>query len=162
MIAEEATTLSGETDALLGRLDAISGSIAAQAAADRERFADELLAVGESVLETWLGAKGLVPTDGRVEGFRLLALHRQGAKGDPSFNACRESCRELIYQANCARAAGTGEEAIRHLRLASMVARHIVLFISGKLIEAGLGDFCCSSRQLRLSGTEAADGERPE
>ena len=36
-----------------------------------------------------------------VEGFRLLALHRQGARGDPSFNACRETCRELVYHRNC-------------------------------------------------------------
>jgi hypothetical protein len=161
MIAEK-PTISGGTDALLGRLDALAEAIAVQAVPDRERLGDELVGIGESGLETWLAAKGRAPTHDKIEGFRLLALHRQGAKGDPSFNACRESCRELIYQTNCANAAGTRDDAIRHLQLASMVARHIVLFISGKLIEAGLGDFCCSSRTLRLSGTEAAAGERPE
>ena len=52
---------------------------------------------GERVLERWLEARGETPTAARREGFRLLALHRQGARGDPSFNACRESCRELAY-----------------------------------------------------------------
>jgi hypothetical protein len=162
MIAEEASSLSNGMDALLGQIDAIAESITAQAATDSERLGDELVGIGEGVLETWLTAKGLAPTHDRVEEFRLLALHRQGARGDPSFNACRESCRELIYQTNCARAAETRKEAIQHLRLASMVARHLILFISGKLIEAGLGDFCCSSRPLRLSGTQVTAQERHE
>src|SRR5208283_315276 len=53
--------------------------------------ARELLTVGEDVLAHWITARNLTATQGKVEGFRLLALHRQGAKGDPSFNACRES-----------------------------------------------------------------------
>ena len=30
----------------------------------------------------------------------MLALHRQGARGEPSFNACRETCREIVYRCN--------------------------------------------------------------
>ncbi len=62
--------------------------------------AEFLLQSGEQVLENWSAAKGFAPTSDRKEGFRLLALHRQGAKGDPSFNACRETCRELVYHYN--------------------------------------------------------------
>ncbi len=45
----------------------------------------------------------------------------------------------------------------RHLRLAAMVARHLVLFIDGKLENAGLGEFCCSSRPLRQRETPSGD-----
>jgi hypothetical protein len=62
--------------------------------------ADRLLALTEEVLEHWITARGDVPTNDKREGFRLLALHRQGAKGDPSFNACRETCREVVYHYN--------------------------------------------------------------
>ena len=62
--------------------------------------ARELLTVAEDVLAHWITARSLTATQGEVEGFRLLALHRQGARGDPSFNACRESCRELVYHYN--------------------------------------------------------------
>ena len=62
--------------------------------------AAELLRLGEIVLEHWLAAHGKTPTMEQREGFRLLALHRQGAKGEPSFNACRETCRELVYHYN--------------------------------------------------------------
>ena len=71
--------------------DRLSALVAAPADVDP----DEVLALGEAVLEHWVRARGKQPTDDEREGFRLLALHRQGADKDPSFNACRETCREL-------------------------------------------------------------------
>jgi hypothetical protein len=40
--------------------------------------AAELLALSEEVIEHWVIARGDTPTDDQREGFRLLALHRQG------------------------------------------------------------------------------------
>ena len=54
---------------------------------------DWLLGLAEESLEAWVHARGDAPTHEEREGFRLLALHHQGARGDPSFNACRETCR---------------------------------------------------------------------
>uniref|UniRef100_UPI0035698DB6 hypothetical protein n=1 Tax=Phaeovulum sp. TaxID=2934796 RepID=UPI0035698DB6 len=90
-----------ETDLFAEVLDRIDSFLAGagdmrSTAAQAEAF----LADGEAVLSAWLVAKGQQPTDETVEGFRLLALHRQGARGDPSFNACRETCREIIYLRN--------------------------------------------------------------
>lgn len=113
--------------------------------------ADELLAIGEAILEAWLAARGLATTRGRSEGFRLLALHRQAAKGEPSFNACRETCRELVYHHNLVRLDPAHPETPRRLRLGAMVARHLALFVAGKVAEARLGEFCCSSRPLHQS-----------
>ncbi|MCL4766350.1 MAG: hypothetical protein KJZ80_08970 [Hyphomicrobiaceae bacterium] len=114
--------------------------------------AAELLALGEEVLEHWVIARGQAPTSERKEGFRLLALHRQGAKGDPSFNACRETARELAYHYNLIALEPDHPEVRQRLRLATMVARHLCLFVSGKMEVAGLGEFCCSSRPLRAGG----------
>ncbi len=111
--------------------------------------AADLLAIGEAVLESWVVARGETPTEGEKEGFRLLALHRQGAKGDPSFNACRETCRELVYHYNLIRLEPDHADVERRLALARMVAKHLWLFVSGKMTQAGLGEFCCSSRPLR-------------
>ncbi len=88
------------------RIDWIAGGARSDAAArDGARScADELLALGEAILETWLIAHGEdADRSDKVEGFRLLALHRQGARGEPSFNACRETCRELVYHHNLVR-----------------------------------------------------------
>lgn len=114
-----------------------------------------LLDEAEAVLSRWLLAHGLTPTEARREGYRLLALHAQGARRDPTFNACRESCRELIYQCNMALTADGGEERARRLALAEAVLTHLRLFIDGKLEVAGLGTFCCASRPLREKEREA-------
>lgn len=109
----------------------------------------EFLEMAEAVLEHWLVATGRDPTRETVDGFRLLALHRQGAKGDPSFNACRESCRELAYRYNLAQTGLDPEAWRRNLVTMRRVALHLVYFITGKMRDAAIGDFCCSSRPLR-------------
>jgi hypothetical protein len=111
--------------------------------------AETLLALGEEVLEFWIVAKGEAPGDATREGFRLLALHRQGAKDDPSFNACRETCRELAWHYNLVTMQRDDVETTNRLQMMKMILRHLYLFVSGKMRVSGLGEFCCSSRPIR-------------
>jgi len=111
--------------------------------------AAELLALGEEILEHWVVAKGKEPTRDRREGFRLLALHRQGADKDPSFNACRETCRELAYHFNLLTQQPEHPDSGQRARMMAWVTNHLYLFISGKMEVQQLGDFCCASRPLR-------------
>jgi len=119
---------------------------------DALQQAAALLRVSEEVLEHWIIARGGTPTSDTREGFRLLALHRQGATGDPSFNACRETCRELVYHRNLIALDPPHPNTAMRLKMASLVAMHLLLFVSGKLEVEGLGEFCCSSRPLRAAG----------
>lgn len=132
-----------EIDACIDRVPAHSDPVAG---------ARELVSLGEEVLEHWIAARGETPTREEREGFRLLALHRQGARGEPSFNACRETCRELAYHYNLIAAEPRHPETGRRLTMAAMVARHLCLFVSGKMQVEQLGEFCCSSRPLRAKG----------
>ena len=136
------------------QIDAIVAMPEADLVARAPTLADELIDIGEAVLERWVAAHGGIPTEGRSEGFRVLALHRQGARGDPSFNACRETCRELVYHHNLVRLDPAHPETARRLRLGAMVVRHLQLFVDGKLEVAGLGEFCCSSRALRTASAQ--------
>ena len=120
-------------------------------AAKPAEAAGEMLIFGEEILEHWLYAHGKPPTDAQREGFRLLALHRQAAQGDASFNACRETCRELAYYYNLVTLDALHAETNQRLVMMAMVARHLFLFISGKLQDAQLGEFCCSSRPLHAN-----------
>jgi len=138
---------------LEGQLDEIIAMPDASIAGKPVAIAADLLKIGESVIESWLAAKGREPTTQKSEGFRLLALQRQGARGDPSFNACRETCRELVYHYNCIRLDSGSPHTSSRVRYCAMVARHLLLFIDGKLENAGLGEFCCSSRSVRLGDT---------
>lgn len=118
--------------------------------------AAELLTLGEEVLEHWVTTKGLVPTQETREDFRLLALHRQGCTDDPSFNACRETCRELAYHYNLITTDPQHAATPQRLTMMTMVARHLFLFVAGKMQVAALGDFCCASRPIRQE-TESRD-----
>lgn len=115
---------------------------------------DALLARAEAVLGEWARARGEAPTEDTVETFRLLALHRQGARGVPSFNACRETCREIAYHYNLLGEAPTARiEAIME-----RLVQHLELFVRGKMEVEGLGEFCCASRPVRQ---QSALEERP-
>ena len=134
-------------------LDALPERTDARAAAQR------MLELAEEALEVWVVAKGQVPTTGKREGFRLLALHRQGAQDTPNFNACRETCREIAYHYNLlVHGPLEGPEAQR-LRMMGMLVRHLALFVGGKLQVEALGDFCCASRPLRQESATIAEAE---
>lgn len=131
----------------LAELESALESITADA--DPQASGDALLGIGEEVLEHWIRARDEEPTDDRREGFRLLALHRQGAKDDPSFNACRETCRELAYYYNLVSMQPDHTETTDRVEMMKMISSHLYLFISGKMQVAELGDFCCSSKPIR-------------
>lgn len=119
--------------------------------------AAEYLALGEEVLEHWVVARGGEPTTDKREGFRILALHRQGADKLPSFNACRETCRELVYHFNLLTQQSDHPDTARRSRMMGLVANHLFLFVSGKMESEELGEFCCSSKPVR----EKVDVGRP-
>lgn len=112
-------------------------------------LASAYLQAGEDTLCHWAKGRGFEPTDDQREGFRLLALHRQGAKGEPSFNACRETCRELAYHYNLITQEPDHPDTNKRLEMMRLVAMHLYLFVSGKMQVEGLGEFCCASRPLR-------------
>ena len=132
----------------LSAIEARLETLAAQPEAPAPTAA-ELLALGEETLEHWVAARGLEPTRDTREGFRLLALHRQGCTDEPSFNACRETCRELVYHYNLVTLEPQHPQTVQRLRMMALVANHLFLFVAGKLQVRELGDFCCASRPLR-------------
>ena len=134
----------------LGELEAVFD--APTPATSFNSAAEYLLRASEEVVEHWVAARGETPTQDEREGFRLLALHRQGAKGDPSFNACRETCREVVYHYNLVTMQPEHSDFSNRLSMMGLVSKHLYLFISGKLQVAGLGEFCCSSKPIRSAG----------
>ena len=124
-------------------LDAVPAP--SEAAAEARR----LLALAEEVLEAWVAARGAVPTRDEREGFRLLALHRQGAQDLPSFNACRETCREIAYHYNLLALPAPAAQTAQRLKMMELLVRHLALFAGGKMEVERLGEFCCASNPMR-------------
>lgn len=131
-------------------VDAMLADVDAAATVDDAAAAAKLLALAEEVLEHWTAARGETPTSERREQFRLLALHHQGAHGVPSFNACRETCREIAYHYNLLCLEPENDQRLHRQRMMAMLVRHLALFVTGKMQIEGLGEFCCASRPLRL------------
>jgi hypothetical protein len=132
-------------------LEAAVDGIADAGAQAPMRAAAQLLACGEEALERWIEGRGQVPTKEEREGFRLLALHRQGAKGEPSFNACRETARELAYHYNLVMADPAHPQTRHRIQMAAMTAKHLCLFVSAKMQVEGLGEFCCAAKPMRAA-----------
>jgi len=140
--------------------------IAATEAADRDAAAHSLLALAEEALEAWVMARGEVPTTSTREGFRLLALHHQGARGIPSFNACRETCREIAYHYNLLGSTeaqvdpgSSGAPTDARMAMMRFLVRHVAFFVHGKMEVEGLGDFCCASKPLRAESGTIVEGQ---
>ena len=131
--------------------DSESAIAAVAPESDAQAGADDLLQLSEEVIEHWIVAREEEPTSNTREGFRLLALHRQGAKGDPSFNACRETCREIAYHYNLIHMQPGHAEITNRLEMMKMISSHLYLFTSGKMQVAELGEFCCSAKPIRTS-----------
>lgn len=138
----------------LSELEAVFES--SLATPDTNAAAADLLKASEEIVEHWVTARGEVPTNDTREGFRLLALHRQGAKGDPSFNACRETCREVVYHYNLVTLQPEAADITDRLAMMKMISRHLFLFISGKMQVAELGEFCCSAKPIRSADDAAS------
>ena len=112
------------------------------------------LALAAETMLHWLAARELEPTDAKKEGFSLLAWHRQACKGDPTFNACRETCREIAYHYNLVTLDPEHEATRARLNMMRMVTKHLYLFITNKMMDEKVGEFCCSSKVNRLNKHE--------
>ncbi|MFO1364096.1 MAG: hypothetical protein U1F45_16805 [Burkholderiales bacterium] len=66
----------------------------------------------------------------------VLEVWRALVKGDPTWNAVRDSCRELVFYRNCL-AAGRADALppVPH-RMAVRTARHIFLYVRSRLERA--------------------------
>jgi hypothetical protein len=124
--------------------------------ADATAAAARLLAVAEAVLEHWIVARGGIATGEQREGFRLLALHARGTRGVPSFNACRETCREIAYHYNLITLEPGSALAAQRQRMLALLVKHLLLFVAGKMQVDGLGEFCCASRPVRAADANIA------
>ena len=129
-------------------IDEIERELDAAPAREPAQAARALLGLAEEVLEAWVASRGAVPTRAERESFRLLALHHQGASGVPSFNACRETCREIAYHYNLL-TQDAPCDAVQRAGMMRMLVRHLALFVGGKLQVEGLGEFCCASKPIR-------------
>lgn len=78
------------------------------------------------------GKKVLPATDSDLlEAFKILA------RGDPSWNAVRDTLRELVYYQNCLRAGRRDALPVMPEKMAIRLARHLYLYVTTRCQREG-------------------------
>jgi hypothetical protein len=115
-------------------LDRIEQDLAAlERTADGTSALDAVLAPAIALVVRTLRAR--LEADGKAapaDDADLLEVWRALVKGDPSWNAIRDNCRELVFYRNClARGRADAVPAAPH-RMAVRTARHILLYVRSR------------------------------
>lgn len=126
---------------LAERLDAIDraiGALEAEVTARPEVDLAEVLApaiarVGET-MRAYLAAQGKAEPP---SGADVLEVWKALVKGDPAWNAIRDSCRELVYYRNCLAAGRRDALPAVPQRMAVRLARHVLLYVRTRAIREG-------------------------
>jgi hypothetical protein len=114
----------------------IEHDVVALEAAIAGRGADALVEVLEPAIA--LVARTLraqLESEGRpapAAGADVLEVWRALVKGDPSWNAIRDNCRELVYYRNCLAAGRADALPPAPHRMAVRTARHVLLYVRSR------------------------------
>jgi len=115
-------------------LDRIEQDIAVLEAAARERNAlgevlEPAIALVARTLRARLAAEGKpAPADGAD----VLDIWRALVKGDPTWNAIRDNCRELVFYRNCLALGRANALPPAPHRMAVRTVRHIFLYVRSR------------------------------
>ena len=115
-------------------LDRIEQDIAVLEAAARERGAlGEVLEPAIALVARTLRAR--LDADGKpapADDADVLDVWRALVKGDPTWNAIRDNCRELVFYRNCLALGRTDALPPAPHRMAVRTARHILLYVRSR------------------------------
>jgi hypothetical protein len=126
-----------DLDTRLGAVDQRIGSLEA-AAAGGASLAEVLEPAIQLVSETmcaYIEAVGEKPPP--PAGSDVLETWKLLVKGDPTWNAVRDSCRELVYYRNCLAAARDDALPAEPARMAVRLARHVYLYVRVRCVREG-------------------------
>jgi hypothetical protein len=126
-----------DLEARLGAIDRHIGLLEA-AAAGGASLGEVLEPATQLVSETmsaYIEAAGAKPSP--PAGTDVLETWKLLVKGDPTWNAVRDSCRELVYYGNCLASAREDALPAEPARMAVRLARHIYLYVRVRCAREG-------------------------
>jgi hypothetical protein len=122
--------MPGDTlDRIDMELAALEATVAAR---DADALADVLepaIALVARTMRVWIDNEG---KPAPPAGADVLEVWKALVKGDPSWNAVRDNCRELVYYRNCLALGRADALPPAPHRMAVRTARHIVLYVRSR------------------------------
>ncbi len=119
------------TDATLDRIEHDLAALeqAASERADVDAVLEPAIAIVARTLRARLATEG---KPGPPEEADVLDVWRALAKGDPTWNAIRDNCRELVFYRNCLALGRADALPAAPHRMAVRTARHILLYVRSR------------------------------
>ncbi|MCC6610712.1 MAG: hypothetical protein IT515_13690 [Burkholderiales bacterium] len=132
-------TTSIDISTRLGEIDrgirALEAAVAERAALDIAEVLEPAIGLVDETMRAYLAAAGEKAPP--PVGADVLEVWKTLVKGDPAWNAVRDSCRELVFYRNClAEGRRDALPAAPH-RMAVRLARHVYLYIRTRCVREG-------------------------
>ena len=121
--------LHEELDRIDHELAALEGAVATRAAGNLGELLEPAIALVARTMRAWIDGDGkpLPPADADV-----LDVWKALVKGDPTWNAIRDNCRELVYYRHCLALGRADALPAAPHRMAVRTARHIFLYVRSR------------------------------
>jgi hypothetical protein len=121
--------LDEELDRIDQELATLEAGITARAAGDLGELLEPAIALVARTMRAWMDAEGKPPPPADAD---VLEVWKALVKGDPTWNAIRDNCRELVYYRNCLALGRTDALPTAPHRMAVRTARHIFLYVRSR------------------------------
>jgi hypothetical protein len=96
---------------------------------------DEAIAVTTRLLAAYIAAEGSKAAPGG--GTDILEVFKVLVKGEPSWTAIRDNCRELVYYRNCIGMERADALPQAPATMSLRTARHVLLYVKTRCIREG-------------------------
>ncbi|MCZ7564447.1 MAG: hypothetical protein M5U08_12310 [Burkholderiales bacterium] len=135
--SEEAVhaALAGRLAAIDGAIGRLEAAVGAPAEIDVAEVLEPAIAHVRETMRAYLAAAG--DKAAPAPDADVLEVWKALVKGDPAWNAIRDSCRELVYYRNCLAAARRDALPAAAQRMAVRLARHVHLYVRTRCVREG-------------------------
>lgn len=123
----------------LARADAAIGALEARLLAGDAPLEAVLEPCVAAVTDIMRAATAAAGKPDPADAADVLEVWQALVKGEPTWNAIRDNCRELVYYRNCLAAGRADALPAEPARMAVRTARHIHLYVCTRALREGWG-----------------------
>lgn len=121
--------LSGRLERIDQELATLEGAVAVGEAGALDETLEQAIALVTRTMQAWLEA---VEKPAPLSDADILDVWKALVKGDPTWNAIRDNCRELVYYRNCLALGRADALPPSPHRMAVRTARHVFLYVRSR------------------------------
>jgi hypothetical protein len=121
--------LSARLERIDQELATLEGALAAGGAGALDVTLEQAIVLVTRTMRAWLDAVGKPAPHPDAD---ILDVWKALVKGDPTWNAIRDNCRELVYYRNCLALGRADALPASPHRMAVRTARHVFLYVRSR------------------------------